>query len=382
MIGAIGINLRRLRKMRRMTQGRLAELAGISRVAYRNLETGASEPRRATLEALADALDVPVFDIVAEVPVLRALRFRLRKAMTAAERAEREQIAVDVARWLEDFNEIEEIVGERMQWNLPDSLRDIADPVGAAGGARSALGLGPEDCINDISGLFERAGIKILMLESSLRTFFGLSVGREDGGPAIAVNSARSIPVERQIFTAAHELGHLLLHKESYVSDQVVEDPGQERQADIFAGHFLMPREHFERVWSESRGLSWVDSVLRIKRLFNVSYKTVLHRLIDEEIADGSIFSMFIKSYNERHDRRLEFREEPEAYLTAREEPSLLDRADFVEDRLSRLVMKAVEENMISMSRGAEILGMSVSELRERVAEWGMFGRPDAPVRE
>jgi transcriptional regulator with XRE-family HTH domain len=45
----IGTNLRRLRTARGVTQEDLAEAAGITRVAYRNVETGASLPRAETL---------------------------------------------------------------------------------------------------------------------------------------------------------------------------------------------------------------------------------------------------------------------------------------------------------------------------------------------
>lgn len=45
--------------------------------------------------------------------------------------------------------------------------------------------------------------------------FFGLSIGPADGGPAVVVNVWDGISVERWIFTAAHELGHLVLHLRS-----------------------------------------------------------------------------------------------------------------------------------------------------------------------
>ncbi len=47
-----------------------------------------------------------------------------------------------------------------------------------------------------------------------------------------------------------------------------------------------------------------------------------------------------------------------------------LSKADFVEDRLSRLVRRAIDKSAITLSRGAEILGLSLQEMRELSASW------------
>src|SRR5450759_3977137 len=99
-------NLRRLRDEKSLTQGQVAEKAGISRVAYRNIETGAAEPREGTLTNLAAALDVKVPDLMAEVRPLRAVRFRQKK-MTS-----REQLLVKVSRWLQAYRELEILLGQ------------------------------------------------------------------------------------------------------------------------------------------------------------------------------------------------------------------------------------------------------------------------------
>jgi hypothetical protein len=67
---------------------------------------------------------------------------------------------------------------------------------------------------------------------------------------------------EVALFTAAHELGHLLLHKEKVVLhrdlpisglEQVPTDP-IEREANYFAGTFLMPTEFLSKVFKASFG--------------------------------------------------------------------------------------------------------------------------------
>ena len=41
-----------------------------------------------------------------------------------------------------------------------------------------------------------------------------------------------------------------------------------------------------------------------------------------------------------------------------------------MQDRLSRLVRQAVEQERISLDRGAEILGLSLLDMRDLAASW------------
>ena len=374
----LAINLMRLRKLNGLTQQAVADAAGISRVAYRNIEKGDAEPRRDTLSKLADALKVSVFDLVAPVPELKSLRFRAHKNMTARETAEFEQLVYGVANWLNDFNELEEILGNRIDYRLAGFKRKKR-PEETAADARKALGLdGHCDCVPDICDLLEEAGIKICFRSSPLKQFFGLSVGAADHGPAIAINNAEAIPVERQIFSMAHELGHLLLHAESYkdglVSVEARNDP-TEQEADAFASRFLMPDDRFDEVWNEYRGLHWVDRILHVKRHFKVSYLTVIRRLIETDRADSKrIYFQFSNAYESRYGKKLGAKEEPAAPSRIKDEPRHLDPLDIVEDRLSGLVRDALEAGEISIGRAAEIKGMSLEEMREFVRSWRVVG--------
>jgi hypothetical protein len=51
-------------------------------------------------------------------------------------------------------------------------------------------------------------------------------------------------------------------------------------------------------------------------------------------------------------------------------EPDRLSTADCLDDRLRRLVRRGVEADEISLGRGAEILGMSLVDMRQLAAEW------------
>lgn len=371
----IAKNVRRLRALQGFNQGKLADKAGISRNAYRAIETGAVEPRVNNLQKIADALDVSIMDLVREVPELKTLRFRSHKTMTAQQRAEAEDITTRVALWLRDFDELEKMLGRKAESRIDPLIGKNADPKQMAQDARVGLGIDRDAPIADICDEIENTGIKIFLVSTKSPVFFGLSVSTEDNGPAIAVNVREDIPVERRIFSSAHELGHLLLHPRSYdgnIRDEESDEP-EEKEADAFAGYFLMPQLAFEAKWEEYRGLHFFDRVMKVKRYFQVSYRTVFRRLSDMGHLDKSVWPQFHEYYRMRFGKSLSAKDEP--FPLERElgpEPYSLRDPDFYEDRLSSLVREALERNLISISRAAEILSISLDDMRNRITSWSL----------
>jgi Zn-dependent peptidase ImmA (M78 family)/DNA-binding XRE family transcriptional regulator len=376
----IPVNLRRLREARRITQGKLAEKAGLSRVAYRNIETGQSVPRVWTLEAIAAALRVPLAQLVAPVKELKAVRFRSNKNLRL-----RAQILADVGRWLNDFNALEQMLDDRKANRLREISGKIPNGSGrekaAAARAREAFGLDDEEPVRDICGLLESAGVKVGEKSIASSDFFGLSVAEADGGPAVYVNTWKRITVERWIFTAAHELGHLILHLADFNVEQADEIDAHEIEANTFAAFFLMPEVSFRKEWEDTAGLAFIDRVLKVKRIFRVSYLTVLHRISEDENGYGDLLELFLRDYEKKHNKFLLKADEPEAIAQdafrtgfpesrSAKEPEKLSRSDFIQDRLYNLVSRAIKNETISMGRGAEILGKPLTEMRELAASW------------
>jgi Zn-dependent peptidase ImmA (M78 family)/DNA-binding XRE family transcriptional regulator len=379
---ALSQNLRRLRDARKLSQAELAERAKLSRVAYGNIESGVATPKVDTLLRIAAALDVKLQDLLTPVRLLKAVRFRAAKKMTS-----REQVLVDVSRWLEDYSELETMLHDRVRYRLEKLTKIYSAKTGAkrgrdaAAAVRRELDLQPGEGIRDICGLLqERAGIKVYPLPLASEGFFGLSVGAADGGPAVVVNVWDRISVERWIFTAAHELGHLLLHLAAYDVTRRDEDAEQEKEADQFASHFLMPDDVFMSEWKEARGLPLFERVLKIKRIFRVSYRTVLYRL-SEHGYGSDLWMQFQVAHKRRFGHGLKKADEPHGLLPtdfraaivearAADEPRRLSSDDFVEDRLCSLVRAAVDKQIISVGRAAEILGVDLRTMREHVASW------------
>ena len=373
--GSIAANIARLRLDRQLTQEELAAKAGLSRVALGKIERGTVVPRARTLAVLATALAVPVGDLVTPVRPLESVRFRARARVHA-----REQILAEVSNWLHAYAGLETDLGEARPFRFRSkrASRRVSDPAKAARTARRAVGLGPEEPVRDICGLLEENGVKLLLLETKRDSFFGLSVGARDGGPAVVVNTWDRISVERWIFTAAHELGHLLLHPSEYRRDATELPVRTEREADAFASEFLMPETAFRSEWDETRGHPLLVRVLKVKRIFRVSYKTVLYRLVESGRETSDVWRAFQGQHRGYFEKTLRKADEPVALETSEfawnwsrsGEPASLTRHDFVEDRLSRLVRQAFEGRRISLGRAAEILGVSREAMRKQAREW------------
>lgn len=85
----LGLNLRRARDARGITQEQLVERVGISLYAYQQYERGSStrggaatNPRLATVLAICEALDVSIDDLLPEAPTLTVPKPEARDAFT------------------------------------------------------------------------------------------------------------------------------------------------------------------------------------------------------------------------------------------------------------------------------------------------------------
>ena len=370
----IAANVVRLRTDRGLTQADLAKKARISRVAVGKIERGEVLPRSDTLAQLAKALKAPLRELVAPVESLDGVRFRAAKRVNS-----REQILAEVGIWLRSFRWLESELGMDEPFRLEKLVGRGLPAVETAREARSRLDLDGKEAIRDICGLLEDNGVKVFLLNKMTNAFFGLSVAHDGLGPAVVVNTWDRISVERWIFTAAHELGHLLLHREAYDGGQSAEPDKEEREADRFASHFLMPDKGFISEWEQTRGLPLVVRVLKVKRMFRVSYKTVLFRLVESQRESKEVWRDFQVQHKQLFGTTLRKPDEPERLAEGEfrldwsraGEPEGLSKSDFVEDRLSRLVRRALEKNVISLNRAAEILRISRRQMRERSKSWG-----------
>ena len=133
----------------------------------------------------------------------------------------------------------------------------------------------------------ERLGYKLIRYPLDENADLGL-VLRKDNDIVIFINSSSRL--SREIFTLAHEIGHIILHidtENTFIDNQKTITDGskdeKEQEANYFAACLLMPEDEVDRfidleLPDFKNGLSAID-IARMMSEFNVSYEMTLNRL-------------------------------------------------------------------------------------------------------
>lgn len=241
------------RQRRGLTKTDLARQLGVSPRTVNTYENNGAPLSRAA--DLSGALSFPVgfFQRPDCADLADAeVNFRAGRATTAIQRKAAKAagaIAMDVADW----------IAQRFSLRAPN-LPDLSghDPRTAARMLREAWGLGTGPLPNLVQ-LSEFHGLRVFSLPALAEEVDAYSVWQ---GQTPFVFLARRKTPERSRFDVAHELGHLTLHRHEDVAAV------HEREADIFASEFLMPRtaiiEHLPQNPS-------VDELMDFKTVFRVS---------------------------------------------------------------------------------------------------------------
>lgn len=256
--------LRLARKRRQCTQRELAELVGLHERAIKGYEAGEYEPTQLTLERIQSALGFPAEFFLGddlEEPLPDAASFRALTKMSARQRdaaLSQGALALHLNQWFEERFELPTS-------SLPD-LGDETSPEAASETLRALWGLG-ELTIRNVIHLLESKGVRVYSLAVNAREVDAFSMWR-GGTPFVFLNSFKS--TEHSRFDAAHELGHLILHRRG-----VPQGPEAEREANRFASAFLMPGGS---VHVHVPLFPTVEQLVKIKKVWVTSVAAVNHR--------------------------------------------------------------------------------------------------------
>lgn len=308
-----------------MTKRRLAELLTVTPAAVSQYEMGTARPRPDLLPRLAEVLDVPLAFFLAGRPYARldpsAAHFRSLRSTRAYQRGK--AIALTEQVW-----ELTYALEKRVQLplvNLPGFAggevhpgTDLpANPAEAARALRAAweLGAGP---ITHLVRRLEAHGIVVLTphRDNDLQSVDAFSTSRLPR-PVIVLTPNRTDDVYRHRFSAAHELGHLVLH-----SDPAPGDIAQEREADAFAAEFLTPRDS---ILPELPARTDLLKLSQLRSSWGVSVHSLLYRCRELGLLSDSAAS---RAYQRLHalNGQPGFASEPIAGFPG-EQPALLSQA-------------------------------------------------------
>jgi Zn-dependent peptidase ImmA (M78 family)/DNA-binding XRE family transcriptional regulator len=380
----IGNNLKRLRITKGLKQEDVARKLNITTAIYRNLESGKTQPKSEILNKAVDFFGVGLDNIITETKQLEFFRFRDHKKLKS-----RDQILFAIAKKLADYNDLEQAldISPANKWELgklKGSPKELAIKV------REKFKLndkktGVEKPVTNICGLLEEHGVRVIPLAVSSHDFFGLSVDEKDGGPCVVVNVWERIPVERWIFSAVHELGHLLQHKTSYhrsIDKLDAVGKKEEKEANEFASLVLIPDNLFKQEFEKVSGQTLIESTFRLKRFFNVSYKAILYKLSvmgwptniwrEFQLEYRRVFKKFLPGNIEPEPLKAnEFSFEMYSPFNVAHEPKRLEDIEFTANgKFSRMVKEALLMSTITQNKAAEMLGITLEELGNRVEVW------------
>jgi Zn-dependent peptidase ImmA (M78 family) len=150
-------------------------------------------------------------------------------------------------------------------------------------------------------------------------------------------------PGDRQRFTLAHELGHLV------IKDRLAKDLGDEIAANRFAGAFLVPASEVIKELGNRRSRLEPVELCVLKSAYGLSMQGWLHRAVDLGVLSKSAYASMCKLFAMRGWRK----QEPGDQYPA-EKPKLF----------MQLVFHAYAEELIGESKAAELLGESLSGFR------------------
>jgi Zn-dependent peptidase ImmA (M78 family) len=253
------------RKRRGLTKTRLATAIDVERRAVTGYEAGEYPPAPETLARLVEVLRFPeafFFGDDLEEPNASAASFRSMSKMTAAKRdmaLGQGALALHLSQWIDSRFELPAVA-------LPD-LRHERDPEGAAVALRQLWGLGQQP-IKNLLHLLESKGVRVFSLSVDAAEVDAFSLWK-DGVPFIFLNTGKS--AEHGRFDAAHELGHLVLHRHAAPSGRE-----GEQEADTFASAFLMPRGS---VLAHAPRFATLAQLIPLKRTWTVSLAALTYRL-------------------------------------------------------------------------------------------------------
>ncbi len=323
----------------------LSSKVGVSAQAISKYERGLDVPSSGVLIRLAQALGVKVeFFFRPTHAVVTGLAYRKHPFLGAKDQ---KVIQARVQEWLDRYLEIESIFpsdlnGFALPTNInryPESLDDV-ERIAISLRKEWGMGLGP---IENMIDLFEARGIKVGLIEA-VSGFDACTFLIDEGAPVIGIR--RDLPGDRQRFSLAHELGHIILEPGDNLNIEAV--------VDRFAGAFIAPASTVRYELGNKRKELTLYELHVLKHRYGLSMQGWIHRAQDLDIISGLTAKRLFQQFEDCGWTK----DEPGDHL-----------ASEISWHMESLILRAVTENVISATRASELLGKPLEEFWREVKE-------------
>ena len=317
----------------------------VSAQAIGKYERNESMPSSGVLIAIAEALRISVSYLTGDPNIkLRSVDFRTERVAT---KREEDRIKATVLHKLERYLTIEEILNlPTVHWHQPMSapypvINDLLEVDRAASSLRNDWGLGINP-IPDMADLMEDRGVKVLYCRLSNVSGLTTQVRMDNMPDAHVIVVNEDDTRDRQRFTIAHEIGHMVLDVSTGLD--------KEGAAYRFAGAFLMPEEVlWSKIGKHRSDIDWKE-LLALKMVFGMSVQAITYRCKDLGIISRALMGRLFDIFEEHGWRSPPYREPLDV---------LGDRFG----RFERLCFRALAEGAISESKASDLLEISVHDL-------------------
>jgi Zn-dependent peptidase ImmA (M78 family)/DNA-binding XRE family transcriptional regulator len=330
--------LKAARLLRGLTMEELsAEMGGIvSKQSISKYEQGMMKPSSNVLIRISNALKLPLdyfFSNNNEVK-LGKISFRNDPKMSIQSTQRMEATVQDM---LQRYLALETLLNLNQRFVNPlkgITIHSTEEVEKAALTLRRKWGIGQLP-IPSVYTLLENNGVKLIEFEADVTHVIGFSTIVKPKIPLVVINLTTNTTVERKRFTALHELGHLLLNFPKETDEKT-----KERCCNYFAGALLCPEEVFKQELGEHRSALTMDELIHLRESYGISIAAAVHRAKDLQVISESYYNRIFD--HTIHQNRLE--------LGWGSYP-IQERTT----RFDRLLQRAVVEEMLTRSRGAEL---------------------------
>ena len=318
----------------------------VSKNAISKYEKGQMLADGKILITLAKALNVKPDYFFRQFTVeIKDIEFRKKSKLSVKKVNAIKQKATDL---VERYLEVEQFLNIKSDFrnpiaNLPINTKEDIENAVSRLLNKWKLGI---NALPNVIDLLEDKEIKVIEIDAP-DEFDGFSGWVNGKYPIIVINKLYTI--ERKRLTTLHELGHLLL-----IFNKEISHKQRERMCFQFAGAMLIPEETFRVEIGNKRSHISVPELIAIKENYGISIQAIMQRAKDLGIISDFAYLNFRKWISKNRS------EEGLGQYLGKEQSS----------RFRQLIFRAAAEEVISMSKAANLSNQKLAAFRK---EFEMF---------
>lgn len=256
------------RKIRGLSQTDLVSdlKPSITQATLSKIERGDLTPSSELLEGIASKLKFPIDFFkqrqnIAAIPI----SFHAYRKKAAVSKSNLDKIHAELNLKIMHAHVLEQVTDVPVLLPLPqvELHKFRGSPEMVARHVRDLWCLG-DDPIENLVDLVERSGVLIFECDFPEGLVDGVTIRTEHTSPCIFLNTNQ--PNDRMRFTLAHELGHIIMHKNPSVT--------METEANAFAAELLMPAHRLKEELATTKLLKYAE----LKSKWKTSMASLIYR--------------------------------------------------------------------------------------------------------